>query len=41
MGKWNAEFQYWWKLQRRVHDFEAAFRQGDALPSLESFSPGY
>jgi hypothetical protein len=41
MGKWNAEFQYWWKLQRRFHDFVAAFRSGDALPSLESFSPGY
>ncbi|HMD85966.1 MAG TPA: family 20 glycosylhydrolase [Terriglobia bacterium] len=41
MGKWNSEFQYWWKLQRRFHDFAEAFRQGDALPSLESFSPGY
>jgi hypothetical protein len=41
MGKWNSEFQYWWKLQRRFHDFAEAFRQGDALPALESFSSGY
>jgi hypothetical protein len=41
MGKWNAEFQYWWKLDRRLHDFAEAFRPGDTLPSLESFSPGY
>jgi hypothetical protein len=41
MGKWSAEFQYWWRLQRRFQDFEAAFRQGDTLPPLESFSPGY
>ncbi|MGO8786644.1 MAG: glycoside hydrolase family 20 zincin-like fold domain-containing protein [Terriglobia bacterium] len=41
MGKWNAEFQYWWKLQRRFRDLHEAFHQGDALPPLESFSPGY
>jgi hypothetical protein len=41
MGKWNAEFQYWWKLQRRFRDFESAFHRGDALPPLESFSSGY
>jgi hypothetical protein len=41
MGKWNSEFQYWWRLQRHLRDFAEAFRQGDALPSLESFSPGY
>jgi hypothetical protein len=41
MGKWNAEFEYWWKLQRRFHDFRAAFHRGDGLPPLESFSPGH
>jgi hypothetical protein len=41
MGKWNAEFQYWWKLQRRLRDLQEAFHAGDALPRLESFSPGY
>jgi hypothetical protein len=41
MGKWSAEFQYWWRLQRRFQDFEAAFHTGDTLPPLESFSPGY
>jgi hypothetical protein len=41
LGKWNAEFQYWWKLERRLRDFAASFHRGDALPPLESFSPGY
>ncbi len=41
MGKWNAAFQYWWKLDRHFQDFAATFHKGDALPSLESFSPGY
>ena len=41
MGKWTAEFQYWWKLQRRFRDLEEWFHQGDALPPLESLSPGY
>jgi len=41
MGKWNSEFQYWWKLTRRLHDFAAGFHQGDTLPPLESLNPGY
>ena len=41
MGKWNAEFQYWWKLQRRLRDLQEAFHAGETLPPLESFSPGY
>jgi hypothetical protein len=41
MGKWNAEFEYWWKLSRRLQDAAAKFNQGDSLPTLESLSPGY
>jgi len=39
LGKWDAEFQYWWKLNRRLNRFEDEFREGDALPPFESFSP--
>ena len=38
LGKWDAEFQYWWSLQRRLNKFEAGFHDGDALPPFESFS---
>ena len=41
MGKWDAEFQYWWRLARRFHDYAAGFHEGDALRPLESLSPGY
>lgn len=41
MGKWNAEFQYWWRLARRFDDYAAGFHTGDSLHPLESFSPGY
>jgi len=41
MGKWSAEFQYWWKLSRRLQDAAAKFHPGDSLPSLESLSPGF
>jgi len=40
LGKWDAEFQYWWRLKRRVDQFVESFHDGDALPPLESFSPG-
>ncbi len=41
LGKWDAEFQYWWKLKRRLDDFVAGFHDGDTLGPLESFCPGY
>ena len=41
LGKFDAEFQYWWKLARRLHAFEATFHRGDALVPLESLSPEY
>ncbi len=41
LGKWDAEFQYWWRLKRKLDDYLATFREGDTLRPLESFSPGY
>jgi hypothetical protein len=38
LGKWEAEFQYWWNLQRRFRRFTENFHNGDALPPLESFT---
>lgn len=38
MGKWEAEFQYWWSLSRRLSKFAGNFHDGDTLPPLESFS---
>lgn len=40
LGKWDAEFQYWWKLQRRFRKLAETFHSGDTLPTLESLSPG-
>ena len=39
-GKWDTEFQYWWKLQRRMQALLEAFHDGDTLPPLESFGSG-
>jgi hexosaminidase len=41
MGKWDAEFQYWWKLKRRIEEFREAFHDGGALPPLDTFSPAH
>ena len=41
MGKWDAEFQYWWRLKRRMDEFRAEFHDGGVLPPLESFSSGH
>jgi len=40
MGKWEAEFQRWWKVQRRMRELEDEFHPGEAMPPLESFSSG-
>jgi hypothetical protein len=37
LGKWDAESEYWWKLQRRFQILLETFRDGDTLPPLESF----
>jgi hypothetical protein len=34
--KFDLEFQYWWKLQMRIREITEGYRNGDALPPLES-----
>jgi hypothetical protein len=38
MGRWTAEFLYWWNLDNRFRDLVRRFRPGDTLPPLDSFS---
>lgn len=39
LDKWDAEYQYWYRLQRRLADFLRNLQQGETLPPLTSFSP--
>ncbi len=41
LAKWDAEFQYWWRLKKRLESFEDNFHDGDTLPPIESFSPAH
>ncbi len=36
LGKYDLEFQYWLKLQRRLDEIRSNFKAGDELPTLES-----
>ena len=36
LEKFDAEYQFWWKFQRRVQALAASYREGGALPPLES-----
>ena len=38
LGRWNAEYEYWRRLQARLEDFSQSSREGDTLPSLESIA---
>lgn len=38
LGRWDAEFEYWRRLQARLEAFSRSSREGDALPSLESIA---
>jgi len=38
LGRWDAEFEYWRRLQARLEAFSQSSREGDALPSLESIA---
>ncbi len=35
LGRWDAEYQYWRRAQRKFGDVYTDFHDGDALPSLE------
>lgn len=36
LGKFDLEFQYWWKLQMRIREITDQYRNGDALPALQT-----
>jgi hypothetical protein len=38
LGRWDAEFEYWRRLQARLEAFSQSSREGDTLPSLESIA---
>jgi len=35
MGRWNAEYEYWRRLQTRLWDVLHGFKDGDTLPTIE------
>jgi len=39
MGRWNAEYEYWRRLQTRLWDVLHGFKDGDTLPTLEELRP--
>jgi hexosaminidase len=39
LGRWDAEYEYWRRLQRNIGDVEGRFKQGDRMPALESLRP--
>ena len=38
LGKWDAEYEYWRKLQQRLQQFSDASHEGDTLPPLEKLA---
>jgi hypothetical protein len=38
LGRWDAEYQFWRRMQARVQDLEAGFHDHDALPPLGSMA---
>ncbi len=41
LGRWDAEYEYWRRLQARIWEFMAQFKDHDPLPPLQSFRPGH
>jgi hexosaminidase len=39
MGRWNAEYEYWRRLQTHLWDLLHGFKDGDTLPTLEELRP--
>jgi hexosaminidase len=39
MGRWNAEYEYWRRLQTRMWDLQHGFKDGDTMPPLEELRP--
>jgi hypothetical protein len=38
LGRWDAEYESWRRLQARLEAFSKSSREGDTLPPLESFA---
>jgi len=36
LGRWNAEYEFWLKLQTRLQLFSESYRKGSPLPTLQS-----
>jgi len=39
LGRWDAEYEYWRKMQAKLRSFTDSFHEGDPLPPLDSFRP--
>jgi hypothetical protein len=39
LGRWDAEYEYWRRLQTRLWDLIHSFKDGDTLPGLEQVRP--
>jgi hypothetical protein len=39
LGRWDAEYEYWRRLQTRLWDLLHGFKDGDTLPDLEELRP--
>ena len=39
LGRWDAEFEYWRRLQARLWDLGRTYRQGGTLPPLDEVRP--
>jgi hypothetical protein len=40
LGRWDAEYEYWRRLQERFRVFSTDFREGDTLPPLDTVTKG-
>jgi hypothetical protein len=40
LGRWDAEYEYWRRLQQRFELFSEKIHDGDALPPLDQFTEG-
>jgi hypothetical protein len=40
LGRWDAEYEYWRRLQARIWEALDGFKDGEEFPSLESLRSG-
>jgi hexosaminidase len=38
-GVWDAEYEFWRRMEQRLRDFSQGFHSGDKLPEFDSFIP--